>query len=105
MKKYLAIVLLILVHTLDAPAQAPVGIMVVQFTSANLTVTEGCVPATLTIAVTGSLSAPVLVDYTITDGTAKQKSDYTYVAGTLVPPTGGFQTITGRLLFQPGENL
>lgn len=115
MNKYLAIVVLValalcvatrvtLAKPLDpVPTQTP-G-MVVQFTSANFSVTEGCVPATLTIAVTGTMSAPVLVDYTITDGTAKQKSDYTYVAGTLIPPTGGFQTITGRLVFQPGENL
>ena len=51
--------------------------------------TEGCVATTVTVVRSGVTSTTATVDYTSTDGTAKQKSDYE-LAG-------------GRLVFNPGE--
>ena len=95
-----------------SPSPSPAQVFV-QFSSPTFEVTEGCVPATLTVALTnGALSktriastSTVTVDYTITGGTASQKSDYTYVAGTLVETNVATpaKTIVGRLVFEPGE--
>ena len=75
-----------------------------QFSSPTFEVTEGCVPATLTVSLTNGTST-VTVDYAITGGTASQKSDYTYVAGTLVETnnTTAAKALVGRLVFAPGE--
>lgn len=69
-------------------------------------------PANLTVALTNGTAngtqvasaETVMVDYTITGGTASQKSDYTYVAGTLVEtnPLSAEKRIVGQLVFQPG---
>ena len=70
-------------------------------------------PATITVSLTNNKTAgtvtpsgnTVTVDYAITGGSASQKSDYTYVAGTLVEtnPATTEKTIVGRLVFDPGE--
>lgn len=85
-----------------------------QFTSPTFEVTEGCVPATLTVSLTNGVAgrtrfasaSTITVDYAITGGTASQKSDYTYVAGTLVETSvaNSALTIVGRLVFQPNES-
>ena len=89
----------------DSACPAPVS---VQFSSATFSVTEGCVPATLTVTLTGAPSGPVSVDYTVTEGTAKQKTDFTYVAGTVLPSASSSaqaagRFISGQLEFAPGE--
>jgi hypothetical protein len=72
------------------------------------------VPATITVTLSGSPSGPVLVDYLVTEGTAKQKTDFTYVAGTVLPSSGGNGSapasfgpaaapVSGRLVFAAGE--
>lgn len=70
-------------------------------------------PATLTVELTNgawgkapiAITSTVTVDYAITGGTASQKSDYTYVAGTLVETnnTTAAKALVGRLVFAPGE--
>lgn len=66
-------------------------------------------PATLTVTLTGT----VAVDYTVNEGTARQKTDFTYVAGTLLPQSSaasgigarsvGEPFISGQLIFAEGE--
>ena len=72
----------------------------VQFSSPSFSVTEGCVPATLNVTLTGAASGPVSVDYTVFEGTARQKTDFTYVAGTLLPQSsagaGGAEALAAR---------
>jgi len=46
---------------------------------------------------------PLSVDYAVTCGTASQKSDYTYVAGTVRPDTGDNSGFAATLAFAPGE--
>jgi hypothetical protein len=87
--------------------QTPVG-AVVQFSSADFHVNEGCAPATLTVSVervADAAQTDVAVDYTVTGGTASQRSDYTFAAGTLLQPAGaaGEGLASGRLTFAPGE--
>src|SRR6185436_12062550 len=86
--------------------------LMVQFTSATFEVTEGCVPATLTVSLINQVSSnrpasvdTVTVDYAVTGGTASQKSDYTYLAGTLLGPVegSGVKPVAGRLTFKDGE--
>ncbi len=99
------------------PSPTPVPQTSVQFFSASFSVTEGCVPATLTVALAGPVAGPVLVDYTVNEGTAKQKTDFTYVAGTLLPTAANLAAaaalaesnatdataVSGTLLFAAGE--
>ncbi|MET0648817.1 MAG: SBBP repeat-containing protein [Pyrinomonadaceae bacterium] len=93
------------------PSQATV-----QFSSATFSVTEGCVPATLTVTLSGSPAGAVAVDYTVSEGTARQKTDFTYVAGTLLPQSSapahsgpafaaqsGGAFFSGQLIFAKGE--
>ena len=94
------------------PSPTP-GEVFVQFSSRTFDVTEGCVPATLTVTLGNSAldhkivasDSAVTVDYAIAGGTASQKSDYTYVAGTLIESVeaGAARKIVGRLVFAPGE--
>lgn len=75
---------------------------IVQFGAPTFKVTEGCVPAELTVTVEragGAPAGPVTVDYAVTAGTASQKSDYTLVGGTwadagATPNVVGAETIT-----------
>jgi uncharacterized delta-60 repeat protein len=85
------------------PATTATG--TVQFTSSLFTVTESCAPATVTVSLSGPATAPVSVDYIVIEGTAKQKSDFTYVAGTVIPMASGPTSAVagGRLVFQTGE--
>jgi hypothetical protein len=89
----------------------------VQFSSPSFSVTEGCVPATLNVTLTGAAAGPVAVDYIVFEGTARQKTDFTYVAGTLLPQSsaaaGGARAlaaraeaesyVSGTLTFEAGE--
>lgn len=77
----------------------------VQFTSPVFNVTESCAPATVTVSLSGPATSPVSVDYMVVEGTAKQKSDFTYVAGTIIPMSSGPAAVVagGRLTFQTGE--
>ena len=100
-----------------SPTPTPTPGTTVQFSSSAFNVTEGCVPATLTVTLTGAASGPVAVDYIITEGTAKQKTDFTYVAGTLLPQSsaaaggaaaraarvGAESYVSGTLTFAAGE--
>src|SRR5205823_1089673 len=52
-------------------------------------VTEGCVQATITVNRTGPTDAASVVSYSVANGTATQRGDFTYAAG--------------RLTFAPGE--
>ena len=100
-----------------SPSPTPVAASV-QFSAETFNVTEGCVPATLTITLTGTPSGTVAVDYTVNEGTAKQKTDFTYVAGTVLPQSsatsdkpGPFvssdfitnNSISGSIIFAEGE--
>ena len=100
-----------------SPSPTPAPVVTVQFSSATFSVIEGCVPATLTVTLNGTPSGPVLVDYLVSEGTAKQKTDFTYVAGTLLPQSsaaaggtgalaaraGAESYVSGTLTFQAGE--
>jgi hypothetical protein len=55
----------------------------VQFSAANYSVSEGAGFATITVTRTGATTLPATVNYITNDETAKQKSDYTFAAGTL----------------------
>ena len=60
-----------------------------QFSATNYTVAEDPGTASITVTRTGDLNRTVSVDYAVTDGTAKQTTDYSLAAG--------------RLYFVPGE--
>jgi hypothetical protein len=84
------------------------GAATVQFSDTNFNVTEGCVPAQLTVTLsdTGISADSVTVDYTVSDGTASQKSDYTFVAGTADVVSGDVPAASktkSRLTFAAGE--
>ena len=79
----------------------------VRFARASADVTEGCVPAVLTVEVEGALNdaEPFTVDYAVTGGTATQRSDYTAAFGTLSRPAPAPSATLagGRLTFAAGE--
>lgn len=81
---------------------------VVQFGAPTFKVTEGCVPAELTVMVTriaGAPAAPLTVDYAVTAGTASQKSDYTLVGGTWADAGAASNVVKAATLnFAPGES-
>src|SRR5207302_5390430 len=54
-----------------------------QFNASTYTVSEGAGFATVTVTRSGATTLPATVDYITSDDTAKQKSDYTFAAGTL----------------------
>jgi hypothetical protein len=69
-------------HEFQLAGVAPTS--TVQFNAASTSAVEGCIAATITVTRTGDSSAGATVDYTTTDGSAKQKSDYELAAGRLV---------------------
>lgn len=94
-----------------SPSSSP-GEVFVQFSAPTFAAVEGCVPATLTVTLGNGAfdhqlvpnTSTVTVDYAITGGTASQKSDYTYFAGTLIEAVSQpAKNIRGRLVFAPGE--
>src|SRR5205823_12759065 len=68
------------------PTQTPTT---VQFDSALYSIQEDCTGLPVTVRRTGTLTGTTTVDYLSTDGTAEQRTDYTFAAG--------------RLTFAPGE--
>lgn len=92
----------------------PAPTLQVQFSSATYSVTEGCVPAILTVSLLNTVpvareqlsnDTPVTVDYVVSGGTASQKSDYTYAGGTLSESaqSAASKVQAGRLMFAQGE--
>ncbi|HXD33525.1 MAG TPA: Calx-beta domain-containing protein [Pyrinomonadaceae bacterium] len=64
------------------------GSSTVQYSASTYSTTEGCVAATITVVRSGANTSTSTVDYSTTDGTAKQKSDYELAAGRLVFNSG-----------------
>jgi hypothetical protein len=54
-----------------------------QFSAAGFKVTEGTPSATITVTRSGNNVEAMSVDYSTSDGTATQNTDYTIAAGTL----------------------
>src|SRR5215813_11192679 len=54
-----------------------------QFSAPNYDINEGCGRIFVTVNRTGAIALPVTVDFASTDGTAKQRTDYTVASGTL----------------------
>ena len=65
----------------SAAPQATPTPTVVQFSQAIYQVTEGTVQTNITVTRTGPNTLPSTVDYVVNDGTATQKSDFTYASG------------------------
>jgi Calx-beta domain-containing protein len=68
------------------PSPSPTGtplVSNVQFSAASFNVGEGANGATITVTRTGDTSTAVTIDYTTSDSSAQQRSDYTLAAGTL----------------------
>src|SRR6185503_13544156 len=63
------------------PVATPTPVPTFQFDSALYVVVEGVTSVTVRVLRTGPATAPVGVDITSEDGTAKQKGDYTLVVG------------------------
>ncbi len=59
---------------------------VVQFSQVSYQVAEGTVQTNITVTRTGPNTLPSTVDYVVNDGTATQKSDFTYASGFVVIP-------------------
>jgi hypothetical protein len=96
-----------------APTPTPTPELRVHFTSPTFGVSESCAPATLNLSLTNAMPGEqvmsenvITVDYTITGGTASQKSDYTYAAGTLFQSAQSAATkpLTRTLTFVPGAS-
>ncbi|HEX6185096.1 MAG TPA: Calx-beta domain-containing protein [Pyrinomonadaceae bacterium] len=88
------------------PSPTPTPSLQVMFGVPSYDVTEGCVPAYLNVQLLGQPTGQeVTVDYTVTGGSATQRSDFTYAAGTAVwaEPAPGTAPQGGRLTFAPGE--
>jgi hypothetical protein len=66
---------------LQVSVQAPAATM--QFSSTSYTVNEGGVSALITVTRTGDTAGPATVDFSASDGTAKQYQDYVITSGTL----------------------
>lgn len=65
----------------SAAAQATPTPTVIQFSQVSYQVTEGTVQTNITVTRTGPNTLPSTVDYVVNDGTATQKSDFTYASG------------------------
>jgi Calx-beta domain len=63
-----------------APQATPTP-TVVQFSQANYQVSEATVQTNITVTRTGPNTLPITVDYIVNDGTATQKSDFTFASG------------------------
>jgi hypothetical protein len=73
-----------------SPSPTPTPTLaVVQFSSSTYAATEGCTKTTVTVQRLGLTTGTTTVDYVVSDGSAKQKSDYEFAAG--------------RLVFAPGD--
>jgi uncharacterized repeat protein (TIGR01451 family) len=67
----------------------------ISFAGNSITVSETDGKATLNVVRSGTLSQTVTVDYRTNDGTASQRSDYTFISGTLTfAPQEQSKTIT-----------
>jgi hypothetical protein len=82
----------------------------IQFSQANFNVQESLSGFTVTVTRTGDTSAAASVDYATADGSATQKSDFEYAAGTLKFAAGDtsktFQLLLNEDMFtDPGENF
>ncbi len=69
----------------------------VQFSAATFSGDEGCAPIAITVTRTGDTTGVASVDYLTSDGTGKQRTDYTLGAGT-VSFAAGESTRTFSLL-------
>ena len=65
----------------SAAPQATPTPTVVQFSQVSYQVTEDTVQTNITVTRTGPNTLPSTVDYVVNDGTATQKSDFTYASG------------------------
>ena len=63
-----------------APQATPTP-TVIQFSQVSYQVMEGTVQTNITVTRTGPNTLPSTVDYVVNDGTALQKSDFTYASG------------------------
>jgi Tol biopolymer transport system component len=72
----------------DYQPTLPGGTASIQFSAANYSAGEGDVGVVITVNRTGDLSGTSTVDFTTSDGTAKQKSDYEINTGTLTFAAG-----------------
>jgi hypothetical protein len=79
----------------------------IAFSATNFTVSESSTSATITIQRLGDLNGAASVDYSTSDGTAAQKSDYTPAFGTLNFATGEslktFQVLITKDAFSEGN--
>jgi hypothetical protein len=79
----------------------------IQFSSSSFTVSEASTSATITVQRLGDLNGTASVDFSTSDGTAAQKSDYTPAFGTLNFATGEsiktFQVPLTKDAFQEGN--
>jgi len=66
-----------------APQATPTP-TVVQFSQVSYQVPEGTVQTNITVTRTGPNTLPSTVDYVVNDGTATQKTDFTYASGVVV---------------------
>jgi len=66
-----------------SPACSAVNNSAMQFSAAQYNGTEGNGSATITVTRTGDLTSVASVDYSTTDGTASERTDYARSAGTL----------------------
>lgn len=66
---------------LSAAPQATPTPTVVQFSQVNYQVSEGTLQTNITVTRTGPNTLPSTVDYVVNDGTATQKSDFTFASG------------------------
>jgi len=67
----------------DWQPAAPVGVGTVQFSSTNYNVSEAGGSATITVTRSVNTSGTATVDFFTSDGSAQQRSDYNFAAGTL----------------------
>jgi hypothetical protein len=82
----------------------------IQFAAAQSNVSEGAGSTTITVNRTGDLSSVATVDYSTTDGTANERSDYARSAGTLTFGAGESQKtfdilITDDNIQEPTETV
>jgi len=66
------------------PSPSPNATTTVQFSASSFPITEGCTAAQITVTRTGPVSGVSTVDYNVNNGTATQRGDFTWGAGTVV---------------------
>jgi Tol biopolymer transport system component len=67
----------------DGQPAAPAGVATVQFSATNYSVGEGDGSVAITVVRNGDTTGTATVDFFTTEGSAQQRSDYTYLAGSL----------------------